>query len=379
MPELARPDIVNTFEYYKIVYYNNIKDIMGLANYIKDPIKIALDWDNEGKDVALATVIATWGSSPVPVGSQLVVNSSGVFEGSVSGGCIEGAVITEALEVIENHRPKRLFFGVSNERAWDVGLACGGEIEIYIERLEPNRPLYKEAMALIMDQRSFCLVTDLTNHDKVLIRPDIPYALEKLNPGMRDAVSDILHNEISVTRRIDDKSYFIHGFHPDLHLVIIGAVHIAGPLASMASLTGYNVTIIDPRSIFASKVRFPDTKLILEWPDAAMEKITLHSRTAVVALTHDPKLDDPALKTALRSNVFYIGALGSRKTHASRKERLRIEGFSEDQINRIHGPVGLDINASTPAEIAVAVLAEIIAERRKETLSDISRKTANGI
>jgi xanthine dehydrogenase accessory factor len=350
---------------------NNVKDIMGLADNIKDPIKIALDWDNEGREVALATVIATWGSSPVPVGSQLVVDSRGTFEGSVSGGCIEGAVITEALEVIENSRPKRLFFGVSNERAWEVGLACGGEIEIYVEKLEPNRALYKDVMALKMDQRSFYLVTDLINHDKVLIRPDIPGALEDLNPLMREAVSDVLHNEISITRQINGKSYFIQGFHPDPQLIIIGAVHIAGPLAGMAESAGYNVTIIDPRAIFASEERFPDTRLILEWPDAAMEKMTLHSRTAVVALTHDPKLDDPALKIALRSDVFYIGALGGRKTHASRRERLRFEGFSEDQISRIHGPIGLDINARTAAEIAVSVLAEIIAERRKVTISDI--------
>jgi len=352
---------------------------MGLADYIKDPIKIALDWDNEGRDVALATVIATWGSSPVPVGSQLVVDSSGTFEGSVSGGCIEGEVITEAIEVIENSRPTRLFFGVSNERAWEVGLACGGEIEIYVEKLEPNRTLYKEVMALKMDQRSFYLVTNLINHDKVLIRPDIPDTIEDLNPLMRDALSDILHNEISITRQIDDKSYFIHGFYPDPQLIIIGAVHIAGPLASMAELAGYNVTIIDPRTIFASERRFPNTKLIIEWPDVAMEKMPLHSRTAVVALTHDPKLDDPALKTALRSDVFYIGALGSRKTHASRRKRFRFEGFSEDQISRIHGPIGLDINARTAAEIAVAILAEIITERRKLTMSENSRKNTNGI
>jgi len=352
---------------------------MGLENYIKNPIKIALDWDNEGRQVAIATVISTWGSSPVPVGSQLVVDSRGAFEGSVSGGCIEGAVITEALEVIENSRPKRLFFGISNERAWEVGLACGGEIEIYVEKLEPNRALYKEMLALKMDQRLFCLITDLNNHDKILIRPDMSDTLEDLDPGILDVVSYILHSEINIIHHIDDKRYFIQGFHPDPQLIIIGAVHIAGPLASMAGLAGYNVTIIDPRAIFASKERFPDTKLILEWPDVAMEKMTLHSRTAIVALTHDPKLDDPALKTALRSNVFYIGALGSRKTHASRRERLRIEGFSEDQISRIHAPIGLDIKASTTAEIAVAILAEVIAERRKTTLSDISRKTANGI
>jgi xanthine dehydrogenase accessory factor len=354
-------------------------EIMEVMDHMKNPIKIAVEWDDEGREVALATVIATWGSSPVPVGSQLVVDSRGAFEGSVSGGCIEGAVITEALEVIEKGLPKRLFFGVSDERAWEVGLACGGEIEIYIEKLEPNRALYKEVMALKRDQRSVCLITDLINNHKMLIRPDDPGSLEKVPPGLRDAVADVLHRESSTIIQMDDKTYFIHGFHPDPQLVIIGAVHIAGPLAEMAGLTGYNVVIIDPRAVFASKERFPDMKLIPEWPDEAMEKMALHSCTAVVALTHDPKLDDPALKTALRSDVFYIGALGSRKTHASRRERLKIEGFSEEQISRIHGPIGLNINALTPAEIAVAILAEITAERRKVTLSDISRKIINGI
>lgn len=352
---------------------------MELMDHVKDPIKIALEWDDEGREVALATVIATWGSSPLPVGSQLVTDNKGSFEGSVSGGCIEGAVITEALEVIESSRAKRLFFGVSNERAWEVGLACGGEIEVYIEKLEPNLSLYKEVMALKMDQIPVCLITDLINNDKMLVRPDDPESLDKLPLGLRDAISDALRRDSSIVLQKDGKTYFIHAFNPDPQLIIVGAVHIAGPLARIAGLTGYNVVIIDPRAVFASKERFPDTKLILEWPDEAMEKIALHSRTAVVALTHDPKLDDPALKTALRSDVFYIGALGSRKTHASRRECLKIEGFSEEQISRIRCPIGLNINARTPSELAVAILAEIIAERRKVTLSDISRKIGNGI
>jgi len=346
---------------------------------MKDPIEIALKWNDEGREVALATVIATWGSSPLPVGSQLVVDGKGVFEGSVSGGCIEGAVITEALDVIREGRARRLFFGVSNEQAWEVGLACGGEIEVYIEKLDPNQALYREVIALRRDQKSISLITDLANNDKILTRVDEPETLEKLAPGLRHAVSEAIHSESGSFLQLEGKTYFIHGFNPALQLIIIGAVHIAGPLARMAGLTGYRVVIIDPRTAFASKERFPDTEIKLEWPDEAMEKTVLHSRTAVVVLTHDPKLDDPALKTALRSDVFYIGALGSSKTHSARINRLKMEGFSDEQLRRIHGPIGLNINARTPAEIAVAILAEITAERRKANLLDISRKNANGL
>ncbi|MDB9823364.1 XdhC family protein [Deltaproteobacteria bacterium] len=348
-------------------------------NHMENPVEIALKWDDERREVALATVIATWGSSPLPVGSQLVADATGAFEGSVSGGCIEGAVITEAMEVIREGQAKRLFFGVSNEQAWEVGLACGGEIEVYVEKLGPNRALYEDVKTLRIAQRSFCIITDLESDDKILARMDDPESIEGLDSGLRHEVSEAFHRESSTAVRMENGTYFIQVFNPNPQLIIVGAVHIAGPLARMARLTDYSVVIIDPRATFASEERFPDTELKVEWPDEAMAKMSLHSRTAVVALTHDPKLDDPALKTALQSNVFYIGALGSRKTHASRRDRLKMEGFKEDQLRRIHGPVGLDINARTPAEIAVAILAEITAERRKMNLSDISRKTANGL
>jgi xanthine dehydrogenase accessory factor len=348
-------------------------------NHMEDPVEIALKWDNEGREVALATVIVTWGSSPLPVGSQLVADATGAFEGSVSGGCIEGAVITEAMEVIREGRAKRLFFGVSNEQAWEVGLACGGEIEIYIEKLESNRDFYKEIRDLKKAQKPLCVITDLDSGNKTLVRTDDTESINKLAPPLQHEVSKALRSENSPTIQTESGAYFIQVFNPDPQLIIIGAVHIAGPLARMARLTGYRVVIIDPRTAFATKERFPEMEIMVEWPDEVMGKMSLHSSTAIVALTHDPKLDDPALKAALHSNVFYIGALGSRKTHESRRNRLMMEGFTEDQLVRIHGPIGLDINARTPAEIAVAIMAEITAERRKMNLSNISGNIANGL
>jgi xanthine dehydrogenase accessory factor len=342
-----------------------------VIDHLEDPIEIALKWYNEGRKVSLATVIATWGSSPLPVGSQLVVDGMGVFKGSVSGGCIEGAVITEALEVIRDGQAKLLSFGVSNEQAWDVGLACGGDIDIYVEKLEANYHLYEEVMNLKRTHIPSCLVTDLISGNKIFARADDQTSLEKLPPDLKLSVSEAFRKDSSAIIRAGGKTFFIHIFNPDPRLIIIGAVHIAGPLAHMARLTGYTVVIIDPRTAFASKERFPDIELNTEWPDEAMEKMSLHPRTAVVAMTHDPKIDDPALKTALRSDVFYIGALGSHNTHATRTERLKAEGFTEKQIERIHGPIGLDINAQTPAEIAVAILAEITAERHKNNPTDI--------
>ena len=157
----------------------------------------------------------------------------------------------------------------------------------------------------------------------------------------------------------DGEDWFLNPFNPPLRLVILGAVHIAQPLAKIAELANYDVTVIDPRTAFASEERFPSVKLITEWPDEAMATIELDSRTAIVTLTHDPKLDDPGLHAALKSSCFYIGALGSKKTHATRVERLREAGFSDNEIARIHGPVGLSIGARSPAEIAISIMAQM--------------------
>jgi xanthine dehydrogenase accessory factor len=208
------------------------------------------------------------------------------------------------------------------------------------------------------------LVTELQSGAQALVYPQEVFGDLALDGDALVRIRETLAADESGTVELDGKRLFLQVQNPPLRLVVIGAVHIAQTLAPMAALAGYSVTIIDPRRAFATDARFPDVKLIGEWPDEAMATMKLDRRTAVVTLTHDPKLDDPALHTALKADVFYIGALGSRKTHAARLGRLKAAGFSEADGARIHGPVGLDIGALSPAEIAVAILAQITAVLR---------------
>lgn len=326
-------------------------------------IEKAHEWIQNDKAVALATVISTWGSSSRPVGSQLIVDENGLFEGSVSGGCVEGAVVEEALEVIRQGSPKRLFFGITQNQAWEVGLACGGEIEIFVEKVTWPSELSR-LVKLRAQKRPACLITDLDSGDKTLVPLDEAEAAAALGADIRPHVENIGKGERNRVVEAGGRKIFLHRFYPSAQMIVIGAVHIAKPLCVFARTAGYEVTVVDPRSAFANPKRFPDVPLRVEWPDEAMEQITLHHGTAVVALCHDPKIDDPALAAALGSNAFYIGALGSRKTHQERLARLQEAGFTTDALKRIHGPVGLDIGAISPEEIAIAIMAEITAVRR---------------
>lgn len=327
-------------------------------------IETADEWIKKGKQVALATVIATWGSSSRPVGSQMVVDENGMFEGSVSGGCVEGAVVDEALAVIEGGTPKRVFFGVSQDQAWDVGLACGGEIEIFVEKVTWQSDLNR-LVGFRAANRPACLITDLADGEKFLVPLDAPEAVNALAPDIRGQVEKIEQGEQNRMVSAGSRNVFLHVFYPPPEMIIVGAVHIAKPLSQFARTAGYQVVIVDPREAFANPERFPGVPMHVDWPDDAMEQMRLHHRTAVVALAHDPKIDDPALMTALGSDAFYIGVLGSRKTHKERLQRLGQAGFPDDTLERIHGPVGLDIGAVAPAEIAIAIMAEITTVRRK--------------
>lgn len=318
--------------------------------------EIALEWHRAGKMVILATVVETWGSAPRPVGAQLVISAEAEMMGSVSGGCVEGAVIAEALQAAEDGQCRILEFGVSDGDAFSVGLACGGRIRIMIEPIGigqgPEVALLERITAARALREAIGIETDTHLWSRRLIYyNDAPEAFDSDRSGFAE-----------------DGVHFHWIVNPPLRLAIIGGVHIAQPLVRMAAMAGYDVTLIDPREAFASEARFPGERLLHDWPDAALKAHGLDHRTALVTLTHDPKLDDPALITALPSPVFYIGALGSRRTHAKRVERLKAAGFSDEQIARIHAPVGLDIGARTPAEIALAILGEITARlRRPET------------
>lgn len=327
-----------------------------------DPLIAATGWLEDGRKVALATVTRTWGSAPRPEGSQMAIRDDGAFSGSVSGGCVEGAVIGEAENALRDGQSRNLQFGVSNEDAWAVGLACGGTIEIHV------RPLLEPAQQSVLAElnqardalRAAVLATDLATGQSVLRYPGEPDG-----DALADAARVQARRDQSAAVETGGRKWFLTVFNPPLDLAIIGAVHIAQPLARMAALADYAVRVIDPRSAFATTERFPGVTLSVDWPDEALAAKPPGRRSAVVALTHDPKLDDPGLTAALKSDAFYIGALGSRSTHARRLERLKASGFSDDELGRIRGPIGLDIGARSPAEIAIAILAQMTSALRK--------------
>ena len=318
--------------------------------------EIALTWHRDGRGAALATVIETWGSAPRQAGSQLAISGEGEIMGSVSGGCVEGAVVTEALAALADRRSRVLTFGVSDETAFAVGLACGGTIRVLVEPVGAGEEALSEAMlAEIVTARS------ARRPLAVAVRPE-GWARALIGPGAEAAVDARFRSDKS---GMEEDGRFIAIHNPPLRLIVVGAVHIAQPLLQMARLCGYDGTLIDPRSAFGSAARFPGERIVEDWPDEALEALAPDGRTAIVTLTHDPKLDDPAIRVALRASGFYLGCLGSTRTHAKRVDRLRAEGFTDAEISRIHAPVGLDIGAKSPAEIAVSVMAQITAVLRK--------------
>ena len=296
-------------------------------------------WTREGEEIALATVVETWGSSPRPLGSKMVVTRSGKMAGSVSNGCIEGAVFEEAQKVLKSGQPKIAAFGVADDVAFEVGLACGGHIEVFVE---PLMPAHRQLMAMLQRNEAATLRTNLATGE-VSLTAGAPASTE-------------------LARREGD--WLVEPVRRPAHLVIIGAIHIAIPLHRLAKLMGYRVTVVDARSKFATKERFPEAdELIVAWPDEAMAKLSVDNSTYVVILTHDPKFDLPALRSVLGKEVGYIGAIGSRKTNQNRFDGLRAEGFTEEQLSRVHGPIGIDLGGRGAEETALGILAEITATR----------------
>lgn len=318
----------------------------------------ALDWLAEGRGVALATVVQTWGSAPQPVGSQLLIDNDGNFLGSVSGGCVEAEVITEAADVIATGEPKSLEFGVEDNTAWSVGLACGGSIRIFVEKVAPGRNL-SELVSAVQARRQVALVTHLATGAQSVASSPANVAAE-----LAPALDEAFRRGRSVAVEGREGEIFINVFNPTVRLIIVGAVHVAQPLVPMARALGYDVVVVDPRAAFATEQRFGDVETVRDWPDEALPRIGIDGHTALIALTHDPKIDDPALIATLGSDAFYVGALGSRKTHAKRVERLLQAGVSAADIERIHAPIGLDIGAQGAPEIAVSIIAEITAVQR---------------
>jgi xanthine dehydrogenase accessory factor len=330
-------------------------------------------WRQAGKQVAIATIVQVYGSALRPLGAKMACTSTGEISGSVSGGCIEGAVYEEAQWVMKHSQPKLLEYGVANETAWGIGLACGGTIQVWVESLATD--IYPKLKQCLETGQLVALATILTGTrqgNKLFIWPDgrtqgnldsaeltervVRYAADRLaaqDPGR--STFEVNNESVEV---------FIEVFTPLPRLIIVGAVHMAIPLVSFARTLGFRTIVVDARAAFATRERFPHAdELIVEWPSTAMSKLSLDEATNVVAMTHDDKLDIPALQAALASPARYIGILGSRKTHAKRVQALKQLGITDEQLARIHAPIGLDIGAVGPDEIALSIMAEVVAVR----------------
>ena len=329
------------------------------------------NWRAQAKPIALATVIQTWGSSPRRAGAKMAITPDGGIAGSVSGGCVEGAVFEEGVESLKAQRPKLLHFGVADETAWEVGLACGGSIDIFVKPLDAG--LFKSLRSVLVEEQSAVLVTVVKGTTEILGRE----MLVRDDDSVTGTLSDDLNEEaVHLARETlaggesqrlklnDDVEVFAEVILPPPTLIAVGGVHITIALMALAKTLGYRTVVIDPRTAFGNEARFPNVdQLIQLWPDEAFQQIPITRSTAVAMLTHDPKLDDPALKIILPSPAFYVGALGSKTTQAKRRQRLLDDGLTEAQLNRLHGPIGLEIEAHTPEEIAMSIMAEIVAAR----------------
>ena len=290
----------------------------------------AREW--RGEKLALATVVSTWGSAPRPRGSHMLVHADGRFEGSVSGGCVESDIMDTAAQVIAGAPFQLKRYGVADAAAWEVGLPCGGEIQVMVQPVSAegfDPELFDRIAEARDDGRALTVATDLESG----------------------------HSDL---RPIETGEVFVNRYDPPRRLLIVGAVQIAQSLAGLARTLGIQTVVIDPRARFLTEERFPGVTLDDRWPDEAVAAYRPGPSTAVVTLSHDVKIDDPALIEALKTDAGYVGALGSRRSHAARRERLAVEGVAAGDIDRIDAPVGIDIGAIGPSEIALSIAAAMV-------------------
>jgi xanthine dehydrogenase accessory factor len=325
-------------------------------------------WRAQGHEVGRAVVIRTYGSSPRQAGSVLLVADDGRMVGSVSGGCIEGAAAEAVLESRQRGHSRVIRYGVTNEEAWSVGLACGGTIDVLIEPDVPEPALRaaRDPQTGASSALGTTVVTELPPDTPSDLADAVPATVEASDQAALDQLrTDALAAGRSQTARIEDRHVFIEAFPVAPRLVIVGATEVARSLVGLAKALGYERVVVDARTAFATKERFPDVEqLLTDWPDEAFDRINLGPNDAVAILSHDPKFDEPAIVEAFRRGARYVGAIGSRKTQADRRRRLLEAGLSEAQLAEIRGPIGLDLGGREPAETALAILAEIVAVRR---------------
>ena len=333
-------------------------------------------WLQAGEPVVLATVVQTWGSAPRAAGGKMAVAAGDRLSGSVSGGCVEGAVAECAAQVLRDGRPQLLRFGVADETAWEVGLACGGTIEVFVQPLAPAlfefvraaREKFQGAVRAIVVRSAAAGLLG----SELLLREDSAQAgtlgavldaaaLIEMQRALHSGKSKCVPIESAAGERIE---LFLDVLLPPATLIIIGGVHIAVPLCALAGTLGYRTVVVDPRRAFGSAERFPHVdQLLTAWPDAALATLGINTNTAIALLTHDPKLDDPGLLLALPSAAFYVGALGSPATNAKRRQRLLDAGLAPAVLDRLHAPIGLDLGGRSPEEIALSIMAQVVSAR----------------
>ncbi|HEY2271411.1 MAG TPA: XdhC/CoxI family protein [Jatrophihabitantaceae bacterium] len=348
---------------------------------MRDVITDLARWWAAGDTVGIGTVVGTWKSSPRQPGAAMLVGPDGTAVGSVSGGCVEGAVYALAEQSRDDGAPVLQRYGVSDDDAFAVGLTCGGIIDIFVEQID--RQSFPELGSVAEDieaGRPVAVATIISGDEtrvgrRLVVRPEAvsgSLGTERLDDAVRDDVRGLLVQGTTATlhygrdgeRRGDDIAVFVASYAPRPRMIVFGAIDFAAAVARIGSFLGYHVTVCDARETFATKKRFPDAdEVVVEWPHRYLAGTEVDERTVLCVLTHDPKFDVPLLEIALRSPVAYIGAMGSRRTNDDRAKRLRELGMTDDDLARLHAPIGLDTGARTPEETAVSIAAEIIATR----------------
>jgi len=324
-----------------------------------------LEWLANGERVAVATVVRVAESAPRPVGARMIVSSAARMAGSVSGGCVETTVYEELMDVLGGGPPRLLEFGITEDMIWDVGLACGGTIHVFCQELDPD---FVDAL---VDQAEgaepFALATVLSGRatGEVALITAEGVAAGEARRAVVDAARAMLDGRAErgeVRQVAPGVDVFVEPFLPPPLLLILGGVHVAIPLTRLAKELGFYVVVVDPREKFANLERFPEADEVwVEWPDEALARLEVDEATYVVLLTHDPKIDEPALAAALKTDAAYIGAIGSRGTHAARFERMEKWGVTREQLERVYAPIGLDLGGKSPAETALCIMAEVVA------------------
>ena len=345
---------------------------------MKSVLQIVETWVSQGDQVALATVVDTKKSAPQPVGTKMAINGTVQVCGAVSGGCVEGAVVEVAERVLAGGEPQLLHYGIADDEGWEVGLPCGGEISVWVERYDADG-LQGRFTRLGLEGTRAALATAVGGAAelgaRLLVVADTVAAegmlggVPELDASAEQVAREALWSGRGGLHELEGATVFVDAVGPPPKLIIVGAVDFAAQLAAVAELAGWRPFVVDPRLRFAAAERFPSAERVISaWPQEAFAQLgTIDPSTAIAVLTNDPKLDDAALIAALASDAGYIGAMGSRRAQAERRERLLAVGIREEQLERVAAPIGLDIGAPSSAETALSIMAEIVALRRGRT------------